>query len=220
MHDGRSELVLYVDGKRIAEALDPDGPDRFPAIGLTAETSEVGTDIFFDNVLAWNALAGRPSTPEQNRDTSPQQFPAPARPTSRICKRDGIRYSGATAEGGEVCFTVTEDHKRLLEVGFTFVPANGCPEMANGTVHAGGEAGPTVTRDRVRSSGFTATSKARRRPACSRTGISARSAHLPGGPAACRDVRPTNGPHRRPRSANARGRAGAPRPRIRGRHVR
>ncbi len=155
VRDGRSEVVLYVDGKRIAEARDPDGPDRFPAIGLTAETSEVGTDIFFDNVLAWNALAGRPSRPKQDRDTSSQQFPAPARPTSRICKQEGIRYSGATAEGGEVCFTVTTDHKRLLEVGFAFVPANGCPEMATGTVHAGGEAGPTVTRDRVRSSGFT-----------------------------------------------------------------
>jgi hypothetical protein len=154
--DGRpTSLVLYIDGKRIAEARDPDGPDRFPAIGLTAETSEVGTDIFFDNVLAWNALAGRPSRPKPDRDTSSQQFPAPARPTSRICKREGIRYSGATAEGGEVCFTVTKDHKRLVEVGFRFVPANGCPEMATGTVHAGGEAGPTVTRDRFRSSGFT-----------------------------------------------------------------
>jgi hypothetical protein len=156
--DGRpTSLVLYIDGKRIAEARDSDGPDRFPAIGLTAETSEVGTDIFFDNVLAWNTPAGQPSRPKPDRDTSSPKFPAPARPTSRICKREGIRYSGATAEGGEVCFTVTKDHKRLLEVGFRFVPANGCPEMATGTVHAGGEAGPTVTRDRVRSSGFTGT---------------------------------------------------------------
>jgi hypothetical protein len=157
VRDGSSELVLYIDGKRIAEARDPDGPDRFPAIGLTAETSEVATDIFFDNVLAWNALARRPSRSKPDRDTSSQQFPAPARPTSRICKREGIRYSGATAKGGEVCFTVTKDHKRLLDVGFEFVPGNRCPEMATGTVYAEGEAGPTVTLDRVRSSGFTGT---------------------------------------------------------------
>jgi hypothetical protein len=56
-----------------------------------------------------------------------------------------------------VCFTVTPDHTRLLDVGFEFVPANQCPEMATGTFYAGGEAGPTVTRDRVRSSGFTGT---------------------------------------------------------------
>jgi hypothetical protein len=155
--DGRpTSLVLYIDGKRIAEARDPDGPDRFPAIGLTAETSEVGTDIFFDNVLAWNPLARRRSRSKPERDTSSETFPETrSTRSSNLCKRDGIRYSGTTAEGGEVCFTVTQDHKRLLEVGFTFVPANGCPEMATGTVHAGGEAGPTVTRDRVRSSGFT-----------------------------------------------------------------
>jgi hypothetical protein len=62
-----------------------------------------------------------------------------------------------TAQRGDVCFTVTQDHTRLLEVGFTFVPANRCPEMATGTSYTEGEAGPTVTRDQVRSSGFTGT---------------------------------------------------------------
>jgi hypothetical protein len=157
--DGRpTSLVLFVDGKRIADARDRDGPDRFPAIGLTAETSEVGTDIFFDDVLAWNPLGRRPSRSKPARDTRLETFPETrSTRSSNLCKRDGIRYSGATAEGGEVCFTVTQNHKRLLEVGFTFVPANGCPEMATGTVHTRGEAGPTVTRDRVRSSGFTGT---------------------------------------------------------------
>ena len=154
-HDGRATLVLYVDDKKIAEASDPEGPDRFAAIGLTAETSQSGTDILFDNVLAWNAAAGRPLRPEPAPETSSKPFPATKPAQTGLCKREGIRYSGMTAERGEVCFTVTRDHRRLLEVGFTFVPANRCPEMATGTFYADGEAGPTVTRDRVRSSGFT-----------------------------------------------------------------
>jgi len=160
--DRSTSLVLYVDGRKIAQARDPDGPDQFPAIGLTVETSEVGTDILFDNVLARNPLARRPSTsepaPENEADTSSEPLPeSQARSPSKLCKREGIRYSGTTAQHGEVCFTVTQDHERLLEVGFTFVPANRCPEMATGTAYTEGEAGPTVTRDQVRSSGFTGT---------------------------------------------------------------
>jgi hypothetical protein len=158
--DDRSTLlVLYVDGRKVARARDPHGPDRFPAIGLTVGTSEVGTDILFDNVLALNPRAPRPSTPER----VPEPFPesqgdtSSARPASKLCKRKGIRYSGATAQGGDVCFTVTQDHTRLLEVGYSFVPANRCPEMATGTFYVKGKAGPTVTREQVRSSGFTGT---------------------------------------------------------------
>jgi hypothetical protein len=157
---GRSTLlVLYVDGRKIAHARDPDGPDRFPAIGLTVGTSEVGTDILFDNVLARNPRVRRPPTPEPAPEPPPksQGDTSPARPPSKLCKRKGIRYSGKTAQGGDVCFTVTRDHTRLLEVGFTLVPANRCPEMATGTFYVKGEAGPTVTRKQVRSSGFTGT---------------------------------------------------------------
>ncbi len=132
----------------------------FPAIGLTVETSEVGTDILFDNVVARNPLARQPSTsepvPENEAKTSSEPPPkSHARSASKLCKREGIRYSGTTAQRGEVCFTITEDRKRLLELGFTFVPANRCPEMATGTVYTQGEAGPSVTSTQVRSSGFT-----------------------------------------------------------------
>jgi hypothetical protein len=48
--DRPTSLALYVDGVKVAEATDPDGPGGFPAIGLTVETSEGGTDVFFDNV--------------------------------------------------------------------------------------------------------------------------------------------------------------------------
>jgi hypothetical protein len=154
-------LVLYVDGRKIAQAHDPDGADRFPAIGLTAGTSDVGTDIFFDNVLVRNPLARPPlpSGPFPANETRRKPIPLdrPVRSASNLCKKQGIRYSGRTAQGGEVCFTVTEDHRRLLEVGFAFVPANRCPEMATGTFYVSGEAGPTVSREEVRSSGFTGT---------------------------------------------------------------
>jgi hypothetical protein len=157
--DGDSTLlVLHVDGRKIAQARDPNGPDRFQAIGLTVGTSEVGTDIFFDNVLARSPRTPRPPTLGPAPEPPPEsKGNRPARPPSKLCKRKGIRYSGATEHGGDVCFTVTEDHTRLLEVGFAFVPGNRCPEMATGTFYVKGEAGPTVTREQVRSSGFTGT---------------------------------------------------------------
>jgi hypothetical protein len=154
-------LVPYVDGKKIAQASDPDGPDRFPAIGLTAGTSDVGTDILFDNVLVRNPLARPPSSSGSFAANETRRTPIPldrrVRSSSNLCKRKGIRYAGMTAQGGEVCFTVTRNYKRLLEVGFAFVPANRCPEMATGTFYVSGEAGPTVSREEIRSSGFTGT---------------------------------------------------------------
>jgi hypothetical protein len=50
--DRPTSLVLYVDGVKVAEATDPDGPDGFPAVGLTVVTSVGDTDVFFDNVSA------------------------------------------------------------------------------------------------------------------------------------------------------------------------
>jgi hypothetical protein len=101
-------LVLYVDGKKIAQARDPDGADRFPAIGLTAGTSDVGTDILFDNVLVRNPLARplSPSGPFRATETgrNPVQLGRPVRSSPNLCKTKGIRYSGRTAQGGAVCF--------------------------------------------------------------------------------------------------------------------
>jgi hypothetical protein len=157
--DGATSLALYVDDKRIAKASDPDGPDRFPAIGLTVETSEAGTDVFFDNVLARNPRAPRPSSvgPTTDPFSESQAGADSAALPSEVCKKAGIRYSGRAAEGGEVCFTLTRDRKTLLEVGYTFVPEHGCPEMASGTVYAEGGGGPALTGNQVRSSGFTGT---------------------------------------------------------------
>jgi hypothetical protein len=153
--DGSALLVLRVDGSKIAEAVDDEAPEHFAAIGLTAESSEAGTDSFFDNVVARNPR--RPGTAEPLPVASPAPPPdaGPARARSAICKEAGIRFLGSTAEGGEVCFTLASDRKTVREVGFAFVSASGCPEMATGTVYKEGDGGPSVTGDEVRSSGFT-----------------------------------------------------------------
>jgi hypothetical protein len=42
---------------------------------------------------------------------------------ARSCKAAGVRYVGSTDQNGEVCFTLTPDENRLLELGFDSV----CP---------------------------------------------------------------------------------------------
>jgi hypothetical protein len=59
---------------------------------------------------------------------------SPSVPLAKLCKKAGIRYSGKTAQGGAVCFTLTSSRKALREIGYTFVPRNRCPGNATGTV--------------------------------------------------------------------------------------
>ena len=155
--DGSTSLVLHVNGSKIAQAVDDAGPDRFAAIGLTAESSEAGTDVFFDNVLVTDPSERRPAPAEPAGDPAPPPDTMPARSKSAICKQDGIRFLGSTAQNAEVCFTLAPDRKSLREVGFAFVPASGCPKRRPGPSMAEGEGGPSVTGDQVRSSGFTGT---------------------------------------------------------------
>ena len=155
--DGSTSLVLHVNGSKVAQAVDDAGPDRFAAVGLTAESSEAGTDVFFDNLLVTDPRERQPSPAEPAGDPAPPPDTKPARTKSTICKKDGIRFLGSTAQDAEVCFTLAPDLKSLREVGFALVPASGCPETATGTVYAEGEGGPSVTGEQVRSSGFTGT---------------------------------------------------------------
>lgn len=64
---------------------------------------------------------------------------------SELCKRDGIRFTGTTAEGAEVCFTLTPDGSALIETGYGFVRASGCPGWAVGNVYSdfGGTVDPS-----------------------------------------------------------------------------
>ncbi len=65
--------------------------------------------------------------------TSPS---SPSLALAKLCKKSGIRYSGKTAGGGAVCFTLTASRKALREIGFTFVARDGCPGRATGSVTA------------------------------------------------------------------------------------
>jgi hypothetical protein len=67
--------------------------------------------------------------------TGPISLPA----TGPLCRRDGIRYTGTTPEGAQVCFTLTPDGKQLIETGYTFVES-GCPNQAAGTFQSGATA--------------------------------------------------------------------------------
>src|SRR5439155_13850346 len=76
---------------------------------------------------------------------------------AELCKKPGIRYAGTTAEGAEVCFTLTLDRSKWVEIGFRFVPASGCPHMTTGEKYD--ESGDLLTgrRGRITAPGFTAT---------------------------------------------------------------
>jgi len=62
---------------------------------------------------------------------------------STDCREAGIRFTGKTAEGAEVCFTVSDDGRAVLEAGFGFVPESACPGGAVGRVYRNG--GGTVS---------------------------------------------------------------------------
>lgn len=99
-------------------------------------------DVLFDSLLTRE----RPALSEP----APETEPPPATETSvgaptgttfdpgikgpGPCNRDGIRYAGTTAQGAEVCFTLTPDRSAWVEIGFTFVQASNCQDMAEGTV--------------------------------------------------------------------------------------
>jgi hypothetical protein len=116
-----TRLALYVNGQKVAAAEDRAGFDSFPGFGFFVFSSKGQTDIRFDNLVV-----REPTAAEVERTQS----------ASKLCKRDGIRYVGATAQGAEVCFTLTSDGKELVETGFSFVPASGCPDGGVGTVYS------------------------------------------------------------------------------------
>ena len=140
-------LALYVNGKRIAVTEDPRGFDSFPGLGFFVYSSKNGADVRFDNLVAREV-----TTPESREVLAASKaargrvaVPTSKPSTSKLCKRNGIRYAGTTAQGAEVCFTLTPDGRALVETGFSFIRASGCPDEAEGTVHSGypGAVGPS-----------------------------------------------------------------------------
>ena len=84
-----------------------------------------------------------PTTPEE-RESSP------------LCTEAGLRYRGRTAEGAEVCFTLTRERDAWVEIGFLFVRASRCPEGATGRTYVTGPE-PLPSSGRLATQGFTGT---------------------------------------------------------------
>jgi hypothetical protein len=131
-------LALYVNGKRIAVTRDRAGFDSFPGFGFFVYSSKNGADVRFDNLVARELTEtevgglGTASQPVQKPVTGATSKHS----TSKLCKEDGIRYVGMTAQAAEVCFTLTPDGRGLIESGWSFVRASGCPDHAEGTTHS------------------------------------------------------------------------------------
>jgi hypothetical protein len=83
--------------------------------------------------------------------TSPEPKPG------KLCNQPGIRYAGKTAEGAEVCFTLTPDGSKWVEIGFNFVRASACPDSTTtGRTHYEGQE-PLAGPGRLTAPGFRAT---------------------------------------------------------------
>jgi len=122
-----TRLALYLNGEEVGSAEDAGGLDSFTGLGFTVLTNERGADVRFDNLVA------RETTPAQARDRAADGTSEPK--GSALCKRAGVRYSGTTAQAAEVCFTLTPDGGTLIESGYGFVEASGCPDGLTGTDH-------------------------------------------------------------------------------------
>lgn len=105
-----------------------------------------------------NLCGGSASTPTK---AGRPPVPSPGPVEGKLCKEPGIRYAGTTDEGAEVCFTLTSDRSKWVEIGFAFVRASGCPHKkgetytTGKTYYEGRE--PLTGPGRISASGFTAT---------------------------------------------------------------
>jgi len=79
---------------------------------------------------------------------------------AKLCTKPGIRYAGTTAQGAEVCFTLTQDRRSWVEIGFRFDRASGCAhegaDYATGKTYVEGP-GALTGPDRITVGGFEAT---------------------------------------------------------------
>jgi hypothetical protein len=111
------------------------------------------TGVDTDSGLAW-----QPSTDQRSTPTAagrPPAVPPPSSAAVKLCKKAGIRYAGTTAQGAEVCFTLTPDRSKWVEIGFRFVRASGCPHTTGKTYYEGRD--PLTDPGRIAIPGFTAT---------------------------------------------------------------
>lgn len=118
--------------KRLASArvLDERPVNRRVRLGIGASVVVVGVAAATYYAIPRDSSAPTTAGP-------PPALAGPEPVAGPLCKQPGIRYAGTTAQGAEVCFTLTPDGSELVETGFSFVGASGCPDGAEGTVHSG-----------------------------------------------------------------------------------
>jgi hypothetical protein len=149
---GKSKPVWSPDGRKIAFI---NRNDRAIYV-MNADGSQIrkvlaGVDR--DGGLAWQPRAQQRRAPVPEgvhpRTTTPAE--------AELCKLDGIRYVGTTAQGAKVCFTLTADASAWIEIAFSFVRASACPNLATGTAYSKGPS-PLDAPGRIKIPGsFTAT---------------------------------------------------------------
>jgi hypothetical protein len=115
----------------------------------------LGAAVLF-GAWAWNS----------SESSSLPPIPRPSSAVGKLCKKPGIRYAGTTAQGAEVCFTLTPDRSKWVEIGFRFVRASGCGH-GTGTTYSTGKTyyeGPDALTGpgRISVPGFTGTIRSAR----------------------------------------------------------
>jgi Tol biopolymer transport system component len=115
------------------------------------------TGVEIGSGVAWQPSTDRRSTP--TTAGSPPAVPRPSPAAGNLCKKRGIRYAGTTPEGAEVCFTLTPDRSKWIEIGFRFVRASGCPHTTGTTTGKTYYEGqdPLTRHGRITIPGFNAT---------------------------------------------------------------
>jgi hypothetical protein len=115
------------------------------------------TGVEIGSGVSWQPSTDRRSTP--TTAGSPPAVPRPSPAAGNLCKKRGIRYAGTTPEGAEVCFTLTPDRSKWIEIGFRFVRASGCPHTTGTTTGKTYYEGqdPLTRHGRITIPGFNAT---------------------------------------------------------------
>jgi Tol biopolymer transport system component len=144
---GKSRPAWSPDGRKIAFINRPDqGIYLMNADG--SQMKKLLTGVETGSGLAW-----QPSTDGRTTPTPPQ----PSSAAGKLCKKPGIRYAGTTPAGAEVCFTLTPNRSKWIEIGFRFVRASGCPQTtgtATGKAYYEGQV--PLSHERIVLPGFTA----------------------------------------------------------------
>jgi hypothetical protein len=114
------------------------------ALAASYYTLPIGISIISLGEICLYSPAGINLCPQDDTNTVdvPETFDVTETGTStspvaeELCTMSGVRYAGTTREGAEVCFTLSGDGVDLLESGWSFVQASGCPDQAEGTTHS------------------------------------------------------------------------------------